>query len=213
MGIDTSGENLGLAICQDGDIMFSSLSRPGLRHGEIIQKVTKDFLLKNRISFNDLSGVSVTIGPGSFTGLRIGLSAAKGYSYSLGIPLAGVSTLLAGAYAFANLDKRVFVVIDAKRKEYYWAIFDCSDEYPKRLSRDSVGSIADLKEMVSDDIIFFGPSHIEKLFLSEFEGCEYRVSDNFNLADTASYLGEQDIKNRRNIDAAVVVPFYLRSRF
>lgn len=92
LGIDTSGENLGLAICQDGDIMFSSLSRPGLRHGEIIQKVTKDFLLKNRISFNDLSGVSVTIGPGSFTGLRIGLSAAKGYSYSLGIPLAGVST-------------------------------------------------------------------------------------------------------------------------
>jgi tRNA threonylcarbamoyladenosine biosynthesis protein TsaB len=213
LGIDTSAENLGLAICRDGNIIFSSLSRPGLRHGEILQKVMDDFLFERGVDFSDLTGVSVTIGPGSFTGLRIGLSAAKGYSYSLGIPLAGVSTLLAGAYAHSNLDRKVLVVIDAKRKEFYWAIFDCSDRYPKRLSRDSIGSLGDLREMASENVIFFGPSHLEELFLSEIKNCEYHVSDDFNLAITASRLGEQDIINGRNIDTATVVPFYLRSRF
>lgn len=213
LGIDTSGENLGLAICYDGRLLYSCLSKPGLRHGEILQKVTANFLSDNRIGFRDLTGVSVTIGPGSFTGLRIGLTAAKGYSYSLQIPLAGVSALLAGAHAYSNFSRKVMVVIDARRKEFYWAIFDCSSKYPERLSGDSVGSLNDLKEMASEDIIFFGPSHLKELFLSEIKRCEYHISDDFNLAIIASYLGEQDIINGRNVDTATIVPFYLRSRF
>lgn len=211
LGIDTSGKNLGLAICHDGQLLYSSLSKPGLRHGEILQNVLENFLSGNGISFRDLTGISVTIGPGSFTGLRIGLTAAKGYSYSLQIPLAGVSALLAGAYAYSKFGRRVVVVIDARRNEYYWAIFDCSGKYPIRRSEDSIGSLSDLKEMASEDVIFFGPSHMQKLFLSEIKHCEYHISDDFNLAIIASWLGEQDIINGRNVDTATVVPLYLRS--
>lgn len=212
LGIDTSGKNLGLAICHDGQLLCSSLSKPGLRHGEILQRVLRDFLSDNKIGFEDLTGLSVTIGPGSFTGLRIGLAAAKGYSYSLQIPLAGVSALLAGAYAYSDFGRKVVVVIDARRNEYYWAIFDCSGKYPIRRSEDSIGSLSDLKKMASEDIIFFGPSHLQALFLSEIKRCEYHISDDFNLAIIASYLGEQDIMKGRNVDTATVVPFYLRSR-
>ena len=212
LGIDTSGKNLGLAICHDGQVLYSSLSKPGLRHGEILQKVLKDFLSSNEIGFRDLTGVSVTIGPGSFTGLRIGLAAAKGYSYSLQIPLACVSALLAGAYAYSNFGKKVVVVIDARRNEYYWSMFDCSGKYPIRRSEDSIGSLSDLKEMASEDIIFFGPSYLEKLFLAEIKRCEYHVSDDFNLAIIASCLGEQDIIKGKNVDTATVVPLYLRYR-
>ncbi len=213
LGIDTSGENLGLAVCRRGEILASSLTKPGLRHGEILQQAIGEFLKENRLGFNELSGVSVTLGPGSFTGLRIGLAAAKGYSYSMRIPLAGVSTLLAGAWAFSNYPKKVVVIIDARRNEYYSAVFDCSHETPARLSPDTIGRFDDFKEYAAGDVVFFGSSQLKELFVSKAGQYEFHLSDDFNLAEPASRLGEQDISDNRNLDTASVVPFYLRHGF
>ena len=211
LGIDTSGENLGLAVCNQGKLIASSLTKPGLRHGEIIQNMIDGFLKENNLCFNDLTGISATLGPGSFTGLRIGLAAAKGYSCALQIPLTGISTLLAGSAAFSHFTGKIVVIIDVRRKEYYWAAFDCSDNLSKRFTPDRVGPINSLKESAGADVVFFGPSHLKGIFDSEIEIGEYYNNDDFNLAIPASLYGEQDIKNSRNMDIDSLSPIYLRS--
>ncbi len=213
LGIDTSGKNLGLAVCSQGKLTASSLSKPGLRHGEIVQKMIDGFLKEHDLCFDDLTGISVTLGPGSFTGLRIGLAAAKGYSYALHLPLTGVSTLLAESAAFSQFSQKVVVVVDARRNEYYSAAFDCSDDLSLRLTPDRVGPLSSLKELADDNVVVFGPSYLKELFDSEIGPGEYYNNDDFNLAIPASLYGERDIKNGRNTDIDPLVPIYLRSDF
>lgn len=213
LGIDTSGKNLGLALCNDGAILSSSLTRPGLRHGEIIQQMTGDFLKDFGIGFSDLTGISITLGPGSFTGLRIGLAAAKGYSYASQSPLAGISTLLAGAFEFANSAQKVVSLIDARRDEVYWAAFDCSNDFPKRLVPDSAASLSDLKNIKEDNAVFSGPSHLAKQFKSDVGSYKYHSNDEYNLAIPAGIMGEKAIKNGKSLDLASAVPIYVRSDY
>ncbi|MCD6163360.1 MAG: tRNA (adenosine(37)-N6)-threonylcarbamoyltransferase complex dimerization subunit type 1 TsaB [candidate division Zixibacteria bacterium] len=213
LGIDTSGKNLGLALCNDGEILSSSLTSPGLRHGEIIQQMTGDFLKDSGVGFSDITGISVALGPGSFTGLRIGLAAAKGCSYASQNQLAGISTLLAGAFEFANCERKVVSIIDARRDEVYWAAFDCAGDFPKRLVPDSAASLSDLRKITEDNAIFSGPSHLAERFKSDVGSYEYRSNDKYNLAIPASVIGEKDINNGKNLDLASAVPIYIRSDF
>jgi tRNA threonylcarbamoyladenosine biosynthesis protein TsaB len=213
LGIDTSGQNLGLAICENGKVIASELTRPGLRHGEILQLSMDKFLSANGISLSGLSGISVTLGPGSFTGLRIGLAAAKGYCYGLDLPLTGISTLLANAMATTNNHKKTIVIIDAKRDEYYYAVFNCSEGHLQRLSPDQIGPIEDFRDIVDQKTCFLGPSHTAKQFIAEFGPSEYLVSDDLNLAESACLTGEQEINQGRILKPSEVVPIYLRSDF
>jgi tRNA threonylcarbamoyladenosine biosynthesis protein TsaB len=211
LAIDTSGKNLGLALCHDGKIEASSLTRPGLKHGEILQDEIAGFLKKNDIAFGDLTGSSVTIGPGSFTGLRIGLAAAKGYAYALKIPLAGISTLLASAGHFKNISRPVMPVINARRQEFYYALFDCSGQVPKRLTPDAMGKLPESKESIKEDTIIFGSSELQEQLVAEFTCCDYHISDNFNLAGPAGLWGERKIIESDVLDLATAVPVYVRS--
>jgi len=213
LGIDTSGQSLGLAICEDGKVIASELTRPGLRHGEILQSRIDKFLSANGILLNGLSGVSVTLGPGSFTGLRIGLAAAKGYCYGLNLPLTGISTLLASAVVSTKIHKKTIVIIDAKRDEYYYAIFNCLEKRPQRLSPDKVGPIESFKDIVDQKTCCLGPANLAKQFIAELGISEYLKSDDLNLAESACLSGEHDIGQDRILNAGEAVPVYLRSGF
>ena len=80
LAIDTSGQNLGLALAANGECVSSLLLKPGLKHGEILQNTIAEFIDKAGVDFDKLTAIASTLGPGSFTGLRIGLAAAKAYS-------------------------------------------------------------------------------------------------------------------------------------
>jgi tRNA threonylcarbamoyladenosine biosynthesis protein TsaB len=213
LGIDTSGKNLGLAVGCKEEIIASSLTRPGLRHGEILQERIDSFLTGEDISIRDLKGLSVTLGPGSFTGLRIGLAAVKGYSYALNIPLAGISTLHAGAGAYKNTAEKVAVIIDARRDEIYYAMFDCSKSTPQRLTPDNIGPVADLCKSIDGNTILFGPAHLSEHFVAQTGQSDYHISDNFNLAETAALIGEKKIAGNECLETATAVPVYLRCGF
>jgi len=210
LGIDTSGHNLGLALGHGGLIVAARLSKPGLKHGEILQENIAKFLETTGISLADLQGIAITLGPGSFTGLRIGLAAAKGYAHALDIPLAGISTLRAAAYAFKNYEKRVVVAYDAKRNEIYWNIFDCRGAEPQPLAADSIGPIQQLNSLISPDVIFFGPELLKEKISSLLGVEEYLSNDDFNLAAPAAIAGERDISQNQQLEKATVVPVYLR---
>lgn len=213
LAIDTSGRNLGMALCLDKNIRASLLTSPGLRHGEILQQMIADFLKGAGVSFRQLTGISVTYGPGSFTGLRIGLAAARGYARVLGIPITGISTLYAGAHAFKNISKKIAVVIDARKNELYFACFDCSGSAPERLTDDIADGLSGLKRLIDHNTGIFGPSHLKEHFIAQMGQCDYHISDEFNLAEPAGIRGEEKIAAGDVLQESSAVPVYIRSGF
>ncbi len=213
LAIDTSGQNLGLALLSEGDIINSILLKPGLRHGEIIQEEVDRFLDNSKVKFGDVGGMAVTLGPGSFTGLRIGMAAVKGYAYSLNIPISGISTLFAGSHYFSNIDQKVVVIVDARRDEFYFAKFDCSGDEPARLTDDTAGNLNQLQKSINDDTILFGPSHLAEQFVALDGQSRYHISDDFNLAEPTARWGERNIKSSDLLDLETATPVYVRAGF
>ncbi|NLI15862.1 MAG: tRNA (adenosine(37)-N6)-threonylcarbamoyltransferase complex dimerization subunit type 1 TsaB [candidate division Zixibacteria bacterium] len=211
LAIDSSGLNLGLALVDDGVCWSSQLLKPGLKHGEVLQTAIADFLEKSQVEFRRLTAIGITLGPGSFTGLRIGMAAAKAYSYSLNIPLTGISTLESGAFGIGGSAKPVVVLFDAKRNEIYWAVFDCSGDTPSRLTPDMVSPAERLEEFARGGCIFFGPRSLGEAFRRDFSVADYRDNDDFNLAIPEAIRGEIDARRNMYLERDELVPIYLRN--
>jgi tRNA threonylcarbamoyladenosine biosynthesis protein TsaB len=121
LAIDTAGPACSVAIVRDGDAL-ASLSDPiGRGHAERLMPMIEEVLSKAAVAFKDLERIAVTAGPGSFTGVRIGVAAARGLALSLGIPAIGVGSLDALALPVASSAKAGTVVaaLDARRDELY----------------------------------------------------------------------------------------------
>ena len=152
LGIDTSSVDLGAGLFK-GDTAIASYSR-FIRnsHAEHIAH-TVDMLLKiNKVDPSEINRLAVTIGPGSFTGLRIGLAFAKGFCFgnpdALILP---VSSLEVMAYAAQRSSARILTAIDARNDEVFLASFRFSQEKLIRLTDDSVCSIEEFRELVKPD--------------------------------------------------------------
>jgi tRNA threonylcarbamoyladenosine biosynthesis protein TsaB len=213
LALDTSGKNLGLALCHDGEVIASRLSHPGLKHGEILQAAIGDFLGEAQIGFEKLTAIAVTLGPGSYTGLRIGLAAAKGYAYALRLPIVGFSTLQAGTGFLRGISPKVLSIIDARRQELYYAAFDCRGDSPRNLVPDSIGRLEDVRKLIDDDTIIVGPAAIKELIVAEKAFSDYHYSDNLNLAEPAGLWAARKLQAGEILDTALAVPVYLRVEF
>ena len=117
LAIDTAGARLQLALATSGMVYVQTVDI-AKGHAEIIFDQIKTLLERNQLSYQSLTRIAVTTGPGSFTGLRIGLSAARGLGLSLGIEIIGVPTLQAMSLS-APLGQKVAILLDARRNEAY----------------------------------------------------------------------------------------------
>jgi tRNA threonylcarbamoyladenosine biosynthesis protein TsaB len=118
LAIDTAAPRLALALLSAGNRLDTLVEPMAQGQAERLFPAIAELLARNRVAYADLNRVAVTTGPGSFTGLRIGLSAARGLALALNIPIIGVPSLL--AYSLAGRSDEPFVVLmDAKRGEMY----------------------------------------------------------------------------------------------
>jgi tRNA threonylcarbamoyladenosine biosynthesis protein TsaB len=151
LGIDTAIPTASVALIENGGVVVeanqgelggqSDIRTGGQaigNHAEIIIPLIQSLLDKAQITVKDLSGISLSIGPGSFTGLRIGLATAKGLVYDTGLPLVGISTLEANAARVNDFDGMIGVLLDARKGEIYIALFRRSAAALARLTADSV---------------------------------------------------------------------------
>jgi tRNA threonylcarbamoyladenosine biosynthesis protein TsaB len=129
--IETATSVCSVALVGDGSVVSVRESAANNAHSEELTVLIRDIMTENSLRFSELSAVAVSRGPGSYTGLRIGVSAAKGLCYALGIPLVSVDTLQSMAYGMVtgNFHKGSAPVlfcpmIDARRMEVYSAVFD-----------------------------------------------------------------------------------------
>lgn len=130
-----------IALSKDGKVIGELTNKELHSHASFIQVAITDLLQSQQMSINELDAVAVTLGPGSYTGLRVGLASAKGIAYALQIPLIGLSTLSAFALAANKLvppaygaQYQLFPMIDAKRMEVFGALYDskCEAIFPEQ---------------------------------------------------------------------------------
>lgn len=126
-----------MALAKDGKTIFcSEISEQGYSHAEKLHVFIEEILLNAGISSKDLNAIAISSGPGSYTGLRIGVSAAKGLCYALDIPLISVDTLTSLASQAKVTDGIVIPMIDARRMEVYSAIFNANNEIIRKVEAE-----------------------------------------------------------------------------
>lgn len=124
IAIDSSQSSGSIALGKPGAPVYSSSFDLRITHSESLMPAIEQALDFCKVKRDELSGIVLAVGPGSFTGLRIGLSTAKGIAYGLKIPIYCYDTLVLGAYPFVGLDKQILSVVDAKMSEFYAALYD-----------------------------------------------------------------------------------------
>lgn len=123
LGIDTSTMTGGAALLKGEELVGESILNIRTTHSERLIPALDELLAHARVKLQDVGLISVVTGPGSFTGLRIGLATAKGFGYALGIPLVGVTTLETFGWQFKMFPGIVVALIDARRRSAFWQAF------------------------------------------------------------------------------------------
>jgi tRNA threonylcarbamoyladenosine biosynthesis protein TsaB len=142
--IESSAKAASVAVCLDGELLAQYFQNTGLTHSKTLLKMAEDLLLSSGMNLRDFDAVAVARGPGSFTGIRIGVSAAIGLSWGSDLPVCGVSTLEAMAHLADAAESVVCPVMDARREQVYNALFLSSAGLVERRTPDRAISVAAL---------------------------------------------------------------------
>ena len=145
LAIESSAGPASCAITQDGDILAEAGVNTRLTHSQTLMPMVQDMLRNSQTALTDIDVLAVAAGPGSFTGVRIGVAAVKGLAFARGIPCAAVSTLAAMAENLRGVpfDGVICSVMDARCRQVYTACFDGASL--DRLTPDEAISLEDLK--------------------------------------------------------------------
>lgn len=174
--IDTALEEAIVALSKDGKMIAELSNTEANSHASFIQVAIANLLEGQRMAMTELDAIVVTLGPGSYTGLRVGLATAKGIAYTLQKPLIGLSTLHALATAAIQLVPKsikgpyqIFSMIDARRMEVFGAIYDVSGK-PVVQEQAMVLDQAKWNDLISQPTVCIGNGHLKtKVFSSTFE--------------------------------------------
>lgn len=208
LNIETATKNCSVSLAENGVTkVLREYAGEGYAHAEKLHVFIEEALSEAGISFKDLDAVAVSMGPGSYTGLRIGVSAAKGLCYSLGIPLIAVDTLEVLSKAIGIQDGVIIPMIDARRMEAYTAVFDAGHKKLREIKA----------EIITEDSFseFSGVKHL----LGDGSGkCRDILNDDafvyhdvlYPSAKEMSALSFDKYKKSDTVDVAYFEPFYLK---
>lgn len=148
LAFDSTAKIASVAVT-DGEKLLSVYSiNNGLTQSELLLPMAEDMLRELKLSFSDVELLAASVGPGSFTGVRIGTALVKGIAFGRNVPCASVSTLEALAENLSGIDAVIVPAMDARRSQLYTAVFEYSDGAMKRLTEDMAISISELADML-----------------------------------------------------------------
>ncbi len=215
--IETSTTSCSVAIAKDGYVLSSKTINQRNIHAEVITVFIDEIFAENRLTFQELDAVAVSSGPGSYTGLRIGVSTAKGLCFSLDKPLIAVETLKAMAAGYLSrfqksAENKILLcpMIDARRMEVYTALFDQNLKQVQPTSAEIIDAASFKEHLNQQQIIFFGDgaakckavldSHPNAVFIDSF----------LNDAADLTILALAKFQQQQFEDVAYFEPFYLK---
>jgi tRNA threonylcarbamoyl adenosine modification protein YeaZ len=214
LAIDTSTDIASLALVQDGEVLAELTWRCGQNHTAQLLSHLAHLLNKTEVNLQSISYIIVARGPGSFNGLRVGISTAKGLAFSLGIPLVGISTLEADAYQHAEIGLPICSILNAGREEIATAIYQKKQNKWRQLLSEHITTVDTLCSQIATKTIFCGE-------LTPFIATELRKqlkqrviipppATRLRRASFLAELGQKRLEAGDYDNPATLQPLYLR---
>ena len=216
LNIETSTSVCSIALAKDGKLIDYKEINDDKSHAKVLTVFIQEIFSKNNIEISKLDAVSVSKGPGSYTGLRIGISVAKGICYGQEIPLIAINTLQALAKnIFTNtktpiLNTLAVPMIDARRMEVYSAIYNFENNELQETKAIVIDEHSFLEQLSKQKLIFFG-NGAEKCKSTISHKNAIFVDNYFCSAKNMIQISENKFNNKKFEDLAYFKPFYLKS--
>lgn len=218
LNIETSGEVCSVALAKDAEVIAAEEIQEANKHSELLTVFIENVFTKSLFGTDDLDAVAVSKGPGSYTGLRIGVSAAKGIAYAKSIPLIAVDTQKAMAWGMRNRlkatnnlsEKLLFCpMTDARRMEVYAAFYDTDLIEIKSVSADIIEENSYNKFLNEYRMIFFGSGASKCKETILHPNAEFH-DDILPSAKWMTAISEKRFRDKMFEDTAYFEPFYLK---
>src|SRR5680860_1247470 len=195
LNLETATTNCSVSVAKDGKLLaIKEHDTPNYSHSEQLHIFIQEVLKDAKLELSDVDAIAVSKGPGSYTGLRIGVSAAKGLCFSLDLPLISVATLTSLANQVEN-EGTIIPMMDARRMEVYTAVFDKD----KNQIEDTSAKILDAesyKKYLDEQIVYFIGSGVEKFKkICEHPNARY-IED--KLPSSAQMVSLATIKHKKS---------------
>ena len=209
LNLETATKNCSVSLAKDGKTIFcKEMAEQGYSHAEKLHVFIEEILKEVKVDFSEIKAVAVSKGPGSYTGLRIGVSAAKGLCYAAGIPLIAVDTLAVLANQVQVADGLIVPMIDARRMEVYSAVFDASHKKTSEVKAEILSQ--ESYNETSEKVYFIGDCQEKCKTVLTKENFIFLPEIVYPSANEMSQLSYEKFQNNEFEDVAYFEPFYLK---
>ncbi len=210
LNIETATKNCSVSISKEGKtIALKELNDGNYSHAEKLHKLIEQVALEAKIDLSDLKAIAVSKGPGSYTGLRIGVSAVKGLCFALDLPMISVNTLQSLALS-VSIDKGYKIpLLDARRMEVYSQVFNDKNEKIRDVHAEIIDSDSFSEFLNADKVYFFGDGAEKCKEIITHKNAVF-IDNKFPSAKEMSVISYEKYRNNCFEDVAYFEPFYLK---
>ena len=210
LNIETATKNCSVSISKEGKtIVLKELNDGNYSHAEKLHKLIEQVVLDAKIELSDLKAIAVSKGPGSYTGLRIGVSAVKGLCFALDLPMISVNTLQSLALSVSIEKGYKIPLLDARRMEVYSQIFNENNEKIRDVYAEIIDSESFSEFLNADKVYFFGDGADKCKGIITHKNAVF-IDDKFPSAKEMSVISYEKYLKNEFEDVAYFEPFYLK---
>ncbi len=214
LAIDTGGYSCSVALTENDTLKYECAADHGKTHAVTLPGMIDAVLSASGTPFDDIDGFAVSTGPGSFTGLRIGIATIKGLGFAASKPVATVSSLEALAYQCPGVETLICPLIDARKKEVYAASYRWCGDRLNTVGPPTVGTPERILQGIGERCFFVGSGALlYKDIIENRLGKNAAIAPpggNRVRASTVARLGYRQLQDNRGVSAHAVVPLYVR---
>ena len=211
LAIETTTKNCSVALFENSNLIsYKEKNSNEYSHAELLTFFIEEVVKKSTITLKEVDAIILSKGPGSYTGLRIGTSTAKGLCYSLDIPLISVSTLRSMALLISKKQDYKFYcpMIDARRMEVFASIYDKSNNEVREIRADIVDQYT-YAQFLKEKVLFFGDGALKCKLIINSPNAHF-LDGVFPSAKNIGVLGFEKFSNKNFEDVVYFEPYYLK---
>ena len=210
LNIETATKNCSVSIAKNGEVLaLKELNNGQYSHAEVLHPFIDDILNKASISKKQIDAIAVSKGPGSYTGLRIGVSAAKGLCFAFDKPLISIDTLTSLSHSISISDGFIVPMIDARRMEVYCSVFDEKHQQIRDIKAEVINEDSFLEYLEKDKVYFLGDGAEKCKEVITHKSAVF-IEDKSPSAKEMAKLSAMKYKKNDIEDVAYFEPFYLK---
>jgi tRNA threonylcarbamoyladenosine biosynthesis protein TsaB len=210
LNIETATKNCSVCLAENGEVLaLRALNDGNYSHAEKLHPFIQELLSEAKITSNDIGAVAVSKGPGSYTGLRIGVSAAKGMCFAIDKPLISIETLKSLAYSISVEKGLIIPMLDARRMEVYFAVYNSTYEEVREIKAEIIDENSFKEELMKGKVYFLGDGAAKCKDVITHDNAIF-IDDEFPSAKQMAVLSYDKYKISDIEEVAYFEPFYLK---